>query len=96
MTNATHSVLFVNKDAKLERNSTNFILTKRMTNFGCKLRKLSSHSSKCIIYTSVDSRTNLNVENAGVALVKGANERNGSFEKINKQLYMANNSGRTR
>ena len=34
-------------------------------------------------------------ENAGVTIVKGTNERNAFFEKINKQLYMTNRSGRT-
>ena len=37
-----------------------------------------------------------NVENAGVAFVKGANERNEFFEKINKQFCMTNEFGRTR
>ena len=36
------------------------------------------------------------VENAGVAFVKGASERNDFFTKINKQLYVTNKSGRTR
>ena len=31
--------------------------------------------------------------NAGVVLVKGANERNEVFEKINKQYIMTNKSG---
>ena len=31
---------------------------------------------------------NQSVENAGVVFVKGANERNDFFEKINKQRYM--------
>ena len=39
---------------------------------------------------------NESVENAGVAFVKVANERNEFFEKINKQLFMINKSGRTR
>ena len=34
--------------------------------------------------------TNQSVENACVAFVKGANERNEFFEIINKQLYMTN------
>ena len=39
------------------------------------------------------TENNQSVENAGVAFVKGAHE---FFEKINKQYYMTNKSGRTR
>ena len=37
-------------------------------------------------------RQNQSVENAGVAFVKGANERNAFFEKTNEQKYMTNMS----
>ena len=39
---------------------------------------------------------NQSVANAGVEFVKGANERNKFFEKINKQHYMTTKSGRTK
>ena len=39
---------------------------------------------------------NQSLENAGVVCVKGANERNEFFVKINKQLCMMNKVGRTR
>ena len=39
---------------------------------------------------------NQSVENAGVAFVKGADERNKFFEKINNQYSMTNKCGRTR
>ena len=40
--------------------------------------------------------TNQRVENAGVAFVKGADERNKFFEKINNQYCMTNKCGCTR
>ena len=39
---------------------------------------------------------NQSVENAGVAFVKGADERNKFFEKRNNQYFMTNKCGRTR
>ena len=39
-----------------------------------------------------DPCINQNIENAGVAFVKGADERNELFEKINKKSYMTNKS----
>ena len=36
------------------------------------------------------------VDNAGVAVVKGSNERNEFFEKVNRQLCMTNKSVRKR
>ena len=52
----------------------------------------------CIV--SVDSGNitlqDQSVENAGVAFVKRAEERNKLFEKVNNQLCMTNKCGRTR
>ena len=42
----------------------------------------------------INRRKNLSVENAGVAFVKGANERNEFFEK-NKQTVISNEQVRT-
>ena len=39
---------------------------------------------------------NHSVENAGVAFVKEADDRNKFFEKVNNQLCMTNKCGRTR
>ena len=46
---------------------------------------------KSLTKTTLDS--NQSFENVGVAFVKGTDERNESFEKINEYQYMKNKSG---
>ena len=43
-----------------------------------------------------NARCNQSIENAGVAFVKGADERNKFFEKINSQKCMTNKGRQTR
>ena len=48
------------------------------------------------LFTVVSHVKDQCVENAGVAFVKGASERNEFFEKINEQSHTTNKSGQTR